>query len=84
MGDGTTVPCDEGTPYLKAYGDMASPDCRHKYTRPSRTNASGRFPITATTTWDVTWVGGGRTGAVTVYRISNTSIRINELQVVTG
>jgi len=84
MGDGTVKTCNEGTPYLRSYGDTTSPSCGHKYTWPSRMTSSGQFAITATTTWNVTWAGGGRTGAVSIDRVSNTSIRINELQVVTG
>jgi hypothetical protein len=85
MGDGTVVRCNSpGAPYIPSYGDQNSPSCGHKYLWPSRVTSDGRFAITATTRWNVTWTGGGRTGAVSIDRTSTTSIRINELQVVTG
>ena len=44
----------------------------------------GRYTIRATTTWRVTWQGGGESGEIpNVTRSSETSIQIDELQVVT-
>ena len=86
MGDGRRVVCaNPGTPYAASYGGSRSPTCGHVYAAPSRTAPSGRYPVTATTTWEIDWfvVGGGQTGALTVTRSSATSVRIDELQVVT-
>lgn len=88
MGDGDFVTCENpGTAYDKQrYGARRSPTCGYDgYSEPSRTMSSGRYTITATTTWHVDWwvVGGGATGIETVTRESTTSIRIDELQVVT-
>ena len=44
----------------------------------------GRRPATrctATTTWQVTWTGGGQSGVLTVTRTSTTTVSIGELQV---
>jgi hypothetical protein len=89
MGDGQSVVCDNpGTAYnKKKHGGAESPTCGYDaYSVPSRTKSSGRYTVTATTTWHIDWwvVGGGATGVETVTRESTTSIRIDELQVVTG
>ncbi|MBX7268932.1 hypothetical protein KIF24_24800 [Micromonospora sp. Llam7] len=90
MGDGRSVTCgNPGTRYDKAkHGASESPTCGYDdgYSLPSRTKSGGRYTITATTTWHIDWwvVGGGATGTETVTRESTTSVRIDELQVVTG
>jgi len=89
MGDHHSVTCaNPGTPYDKAkHGASKSPTCGYdRYEESSRTQPGGRYTITATTTWHVDWwvVGGGATGSETVTREATTSIRIDELQVVTG
>jgi hypothetical protein len=84
MGDGGTVDCaSTGTPYRGRYGNKPSPTCGYLYTEPSRNRPGGRYPISATTTWEVTWSGGGESGVVTVTRSSTSSVRIDEMQVVT-
>jgi hypothetical protein len=85
MGDGHTVTCDNpGTPYEPRFGNQPSPTCGYVYTTPSRDRPGGVFPVVATTTWRVTWEGGGESGAYTVVRQSApTPVRIGELQVVT-
>ncbi|MBX6749190.1 MAG: hypothetical protein IRY85_05865 [Micromonosporaceae bacterium] len=84
MGDGHTVICDNpGTPYEPRFGNRTSPTCGHVYTTPSRDRPGGVFPVTATTTWRITWSGGGESGVFTVLRQSQTSVSIGELQVVT-
>lgn len=88
MGDGQTVVCrNAGTAHDKAKHRAAtSPTCGYDgYRRASRSQPGGRYPITATTTWQVRWwvVGGGATGTETLTRQSRTSIDIDELQVVT-
>lgn len=80
MGDGRSETCaSPGTPYIE--GGVTSPTCQHIYDRPSTAEPNGAFPITATTTWDVTWSGGGASGALTVTRQSAASVRIDEVQV---
>jgi hypothetical protein len=84
MGDGATVNCgNPGTPYEARFGDAASPTCGHVYRTPSRDQPGGIFSVTATTTWQVTWAGGGESGVITTTRQSQTTVRIGELQVVT-
>jgi len=56
-GDGHTDTCGPGTPWRPGMDPTAtSPDCGHIYTQP------GRYPLTATITWEVTWAGGGVSG----------------------
>ena len=43
MGDGTTVTCTgPGTPYDTSEGKAESPDCGHRYTKPSSTQKDGK------------------------------------------
>ena len=82
MGDGTSVTCTgPGTPYRESFGGTESPTCGHVYTRSSAGQAQDRYPVTATTTWQVTWTGGGQSGVLTVTRASTTTVSIGELQV---
>jgi hypothetical protein len=89
MGDGTTKVCTgPGTPYEPRYGDDPSPDCGHVYTEPSRSQPGGRYTIVATTSWHLEWWleprGSGAEGEDFQSRTSETTVRINELQVVTS
>ncbi|MGW4272089.1 hypothetical protein ACWEGQ_06900 [Streptomyces seoulensis] len=62
-----------------------SPDCGHRYTRISTGRPSGRYPVTATSTWTITWQAEGGladAGTFTETRFSTTSARVGELQVV--
>lgn len=78
MGDGSSVTCNNaGTPYKKSYGNKKSPTCGHVYTK-----TSDKFTVTATTTWNVHWTGGGEAGDITVTRDAQTTARIGEVQVV--
>jgi hypothetical protein len=88
MGNGKAIVCtNPGTRYDKAaHGASRSPTCGYDgYAVASRERSGGRYTITATTTWHVDWwvVGGGATGTETLTRQTTTSIRIDELQVVT-
>jgi hypothetical protein len=86
MGDGHSVTCDNpGTAYSPSYGEKDSPNCGYRYPRASTStsNPHGRYHITATTYWTVTWNGGGETGVLTPTSVSNSSVEIQELQVVT-
>lgn len=83
MGDGKTVICTTaGTPYEKSYGAEPSPDCGHLYTRPSSTQPSGKYHVTATSTWTINWTGGGTSGQLTEVRDSDVDIAVAEVQVV--
>jgi hypothetical protein len=84
MGDGHTETClNPGTPYKSGTG--VSPTCGYDtgYRRSSRSQPGGRYTITAVTTWNVTWVGGGQNGTLTATRQSTSTLQIDEMQVVT-
>lgn len=82
MGDGTAVTCTTaGTPYSAEYGKTPSPDCGHRYTQPSSTTESGKYHVTATSTWTIDWTGGGQTGQLTEIRDSTVDITVAEVQV---
>lgn len=82
MGDGSTVTCTTaGTPYRAEYGKKPSPDCGHRYTQPSSTQESGKYHVTATSTWTIDWAGGGETGQLTETRASAADITVAEVQV---
>lgn len=84
MGDGNAVVCpNAGTPWYE--GGIESPTCDHVYEQPSVGQPNDAFTVTATSTWDVAWSGGGASGSLTLTRSSSTTVRIGELQVlVTG
>lgn len=87
MGDGTTRVCSHpGTPYQPEYGADPSPTCGHTYQQPSRNQPGEVYPVTATTEWRIDWwiEGTAITGAETRTRTAQTTVRINELQVVTS
>lgn len=82
LGDGTTMTCTgPGTPYDAGAGRISSPTCGHTYQRSSARFATQAYPISATTTWQVSWVGGGQSGALTRTRTSTASLPVGELQV---
>jgi hypothetical protein len=79
-GDGRSETCrDPGTPHYP--GGVISPTCQHIYDQPSGDQPNQAYTITATTTWHVTWTGGGASGDLTVTRASTGSVRIGEVQV---
>ncbi|MGW1768230.1 ATP/GTP-binding protein [Streptomyces sp. NPDC002073] len=85
MGDGKTVTCTTaGTPYKPGFGTAPSPDCGHRYERPSSTTSSGKFHVTATSTWSIDWqvTGGAQTGQLSEARTSSVDIDVAEVQVV--
>lgn len=85
-GDGSsTITCDAGKPWQPG-DDPLHPPCGHTYTAASRHLPDGRYEITGITTWDVSWTvtGGpqsGASGTITLTPQSQTTLRINELQV---
>jgi hypothetical protein len=83
MGDGSSVTCNgPGTPYQASEGMAQSPTCGHVYSKTSAGAKSGRFPVTATSTWTIDWQGGGQAGQLTEIRQTNVQVAIGELQVV--
>ncbi|GGK31542.1 hypothetical protein GCM10010124_25420 [Pilimelia terevasa] len=85
MGDGQSVTCtNPGSPYKAAAGGAVSPTCGYVYRTSSKTAPDGKFTVTATTTWDVTWAGGGQTGQLTTTRQASTTLQVRELVVVNG
>lgn len=84
---GAQVVCDgPGTPWAGQPGP--SPDCGYIYelrSLPDRTGGTGRWPIVATSVWQVEWAGtsGGIpvTGQQTVRVSTDTSLSIGEIQV---
>lgn len=82
MGDGKTVTCTTaGTPYKASYGKKPSPDCGHRFNSPSSAEPSGKFHVTATSTWTIDWAGGGQTGQLTEIRDGAVDITVAEVQV---
>jgi hypothetical protein len=83
MGNGDSVTCaNPGTKYQASYGAQSSPNCGYTYRAPSRNRPGGQYTVTATTTWQVNWTGGGEAGVITTTRTTNFAVRIDELQVV--
>jgi hypothetical protein len=82
MGDGHVVTCwSPGTVYSIGRGGGKSPSCGYVYSHPSGSQPGGKYLVTATTTWAVTWTGGGASGALTATRSSSVGVAIGELQV---
>ncbi|HEY7857548.1 MAG TPA: hypothetical protein VIC82_03510 [Candidatus Nanopelagicales bacterium] len=82
MGDGTRLTCaGPGTPYSSAASTTVSPTCGHVYQRSSASRPGHVYQVTATTTWTITWAGGGENGVLTRTRTSTATARVGELQV---
>lgn len=79
-GDGSTVRCDgAGTPYDKSMGIKDSPDCGHRYAKTSRQLPNCKYPLTATTQWEITWQSTlGDTGQISTTQEAATQLRIGE------
>jgi hypothetical protein len=81
MGDGHVVTCGLGTPYRRGTSG-ASPDCGYVYEKAStRHRADAAWPITATSTWTITWTGGGQSGVETLQLSSTAELVVGEMQV---
>jgi hypothetical protein len=83
MGDGTKVECrSAGTPYKPSYGKKDSPDCGHTYEKSSSTKTDGKYTVTATSDWVITWEGAGQTGTIRLNGLTRTTaIAVGEAQV---
>ena len=83
MGDGASVTCTgPGTPYASSEGMAESPTCGHVYSKTSAAAQSGRFPVTATSTWTINWQGGGQAGQLAEVRQTDVQVAVGEVQVV--
>jgi hypothetical protein len=82
---GPGTPVAVGTPL---YAGQNSPTCGYTYelrSLPERTGGTGRWPVTATSVWTITWAGGGQTGGQALPLTAGTDLEVGELQaVVTG
>ncbi|HEY6932315.1 MAG TPA: hypothetical protein VI452_02875 [Marmoricola sp.] len=83
LGDGTQVVCQgAGTPYQPSYGDRQSPDCGHVYDKSSAHQPGGRYTVTATSEWVITWQGAGQTGTIRLDGLTRSvQITVGEAQV---
>lgn len=83
MGDGSTVKCAPGgTAYKASYGDAKSPDCGYVYQKSSSKRPSGKYTVTATSDWVITWEGAGQTGTIRLNGLTRTvAIAVGEAQV---
>ncbi|MFI8952601.1 hypothetical protein ACIGO6_39790 [Streptomyces sp. NPDC053750] len=85
MGDGTTVTCaGPGTPYQASVGMADSSDCGHRYSQISSGRPGEQYPLTAISTWTVTWQvtgGGADSGEFTETRSSTVGVRGGEVPV---
>jgi len=60
-----------------------SPDCGYSYalrSLPERTGGTGKWPITATAVWNITWFGGGQAGGQGLNLTARTAVEVGELQ----
>ncbi|MFT4261939.1 MAG: hypothetical protein QM572_01015 [Nocardioides sp.] len=83
MGDGSTVNCTTaGTPYKASYGNKKSPDCGYVYMKSSSHEPGGKYTVTATSDWVITWEGAGQNGVIRLNGLSRSvQIAVGEAQV---
>ncbi|WP_241883155.1 hypothetical protein [Frankia sp. KB5] len=61
-----------------------SPDCGYTYRHRSLDTPGGRFTVTATVRWDVTWAGAGQAGAFPgLTTVSTTQARVIDVPALT-
>ncbi len=83
MGDGATVSCGIGTPYNPSYGGDPSPTCGYLYeTKSTKDDPNGVYTVTATSTWTITWAGGGESGVEVMELSSSVPLRVTEINVI--
>jgi hypothetical protein len=85
MGDGGQVVCrGPGTPYTGGDPARPSPTCGYTYRRSSARQPGLRYPVQATTTWQITWTAAGVVSAAgtlpPLLRTSTTTLRVAEAQ----
>lgn len=83
MGDGTEIVCrTAGTPYEPSFGETESPDCGHVYEQSSAHQDNGKYTVTATSDWVITWSGAGQTGTIRLNGLNRSvDISVGEAQV---
>lgn len=82
-GDGTSKVCNgPGTPWKPGIDpNLPSPDCGHTYTTTSKLSPGGVYTLSAVATWDITWTGGGMTGALPPITTTTTAeVTVTELR----
>ncbi len=88
-GDGASVTCDgPGAPYDTSRSSSAQQsDCTHAYTRSSAGSPDGKFALTATVQWHITWTATGVPAGTAaqgdlgvVGRSATAPIRVGEVQ----
>lgn len=80
LGDGTKVTCGLGQAYVASYGITDSPSCGHRYEQTSLSQPSGKYPVTATSYWNVVWSGAGQSGSFDLEFTTSTEVEVLELQ----
>lgn len=83
MGDGNTLTCNgAGEPYKASYGKAKSPDCGYVYQKSSSNEQDGKYTVTATSDWVVTWQGAAQTGIIRLNGLARSvEISVGEAQV---
>lgn len=78
MGDGNTVSCGATTQWTKSVkAGTASPTCGYRYQKPSD---PGRYKVTASAGWQVTWSVMGETGTIGIDKAGGVQLLVGELQ----
>jgi hypothetical protein len=78
MGDGHSKTCGVGTKWRKGAVEPAtpSPTCGYVYEK------RGRYTVTATTHWTISWAAGGQTGTIPFAIGRDRLYRVGELQTI--
>ena len=85
MGNGETKVCTvPGTKWTPGTDPrLPSPDCSYTYRHSSAGASGGRYTVTVTVTWEVTWAGAGQTGTVPgLTTTGNVPVTVEESQAV--
>lgn len=85
-GPAATVTCTgAGVPYDASVDWRAEPPCGHKFrwrSTDERTGGSGKWPVTVTTTWGVTWQATtGQTGTATLTGTAADAVAVSEYRI---
>lgn len=85
-GPAVTLTCQgAGTPPPAGVDWKTEPECGHTFrwrSLPERTGGKGKWPITATTTWDVTWQSNtGQSGTTTLTATSEDAVEVGEYRI---
>lgn len=85
-GPAVTLTCQgAGTPPPAGVDWKTEPECGHTFrwrSLPERTGGKGKWPVTATTTWDVTWQSNtGQSGTTTLTATSEDAVEVGEYRI---